>query len=34
MVPVNRQNLEFKLPILELTGKWLITKPSSGRRPD
>jgi hypothetical protein len=34
MVPVNRQNLEFKLPILELTGKWLITKPSSARRPD
>jgi NAD(P)H-dependent FMN reductase len=34
MIPVNRQNLEFKLPVLELTGKWLVTKPTSGRRPD
>jgi len=34
MIPVNRQNLEFKLPILELTGKWLVTKPTSGRRPE
>jgi multimeric flavodoxin WrbA len=29
MIPVTRQNLEFKLPILELTGKWLVTKPTS-----
>jgi len=34
MVPANRQNLEFKLPILELTGKWLVTRPSSAHRPD
>lgn len=25
-----RQNLEMKLPLLELTGKWLATAPSSG----
>ena len=30
MIPVRRQNLEAKLPILELTGKWLVTKPTSG----
>ncbi len=29
MIPVRRQNLEFKLPILELTGEWLVTKPTS-----
>ncbi|MFC2045761.1 flavodoxin family protein [Chloroflexota bacterium] len=29
MIPISRQNLEFKLPILELTGEWLVTKPSS-----
>ena len=34
MIPINRQNFEFKLPILELTGKWLATRPTSGRRPD
>ena len=31
MIPLRRQNLEFKLPILELTGEWLATKPSSGQ---
>lgn len=31
MIPVRRQNLEFKLPILELTGEWLVTKPTSGQ---
>ncbi len=30
MVPARRQNLEAKLPVLELTGKWLVTKPTSG----
>ena len=30
MVPARRQNLEHKLPILEMTGKWLATGPTSG----
>ena len=30
MIPVRRQNLEFKLPLLELTGQWLTSKPVSG----
>ena len=30
MIPVRRQNIEVKIPILELTGKWLATKPTSG----
>ncbi len=30
MIPARRQNLEVKLPMLELTGKWLVTKPTSG----
>lgn len=29
MIPVRRQNLEAKLPVLELTGEWLTTKPTS-----
>lgn len=29
MIPLRRQNLEAKLPILELIGKWLVTKPTS-----
>jgi len=29
MIPVRRQNLEIKLPMLELTGEWLATKPAS-----
>ena len=29
MVPIKRQNLEAKLPALNLMGKWLETKPSS-----
>jgi NAD(P)H-dependent FMN reductase len=33
MIPVRRQNLETKLPMLELTGKWLVTKPTSGPWP-
>jgi len=31
MIPLRRQNLEFKLPLLELTGEWLVTKPTSGQ---
>jgi len=31
MIPVRRQNLEFKLPLLELTGEWLASKPASGQ---
>ncbi len=31
MIPLRRQNFEFKLPILELTGEWLVTKPTSGQ---
>ncbi len=30
MIPVRRQNLDIKLPMLELTGKWLASKPTSG----
>jgi NAD(P)H-dependent FMN reductase len=30
MIPARRQNLEFKLPLLELVGKWLVTRPTSG----
>jgi multimeric flavodoxin WrbA len=30
MVPLRRQNLDNKMPILELTGKWLVTRPTSG----
>lgn len=29
MIAARRQNLEAKIPILELTGKWLVTKPTS-----
>jgi hypothetical protein len=29
VIPARRQNLEAKLPIMELTGQWLVTKPSS-----
>lgn len=32
MVPLRRQNLEVKLPALEIIGKWLVTKPTSGQR--
>jgi len=31
MIPLRRQNFEFKLPILERTGEWLVTKPTSGQ---
>lgn len=30
MIPVRRQNLQAKLPTLELAGQWLATKPKSG----
>lgn len=30
VIPARRQNLEAKLPMLELTGNWLATKPDSG----
>jgi multimeric flavodoxin WrbA len=33
MVNVRRQNLEIKLPMLEATGRWLATKPTSGPMP-
>jgi NAD(P)H-dependent FMN reductase len=29
MIPVRRQNFEYKLKILELAGEWLATKPTS-----
>ena len=29
MVPLRRQNLDAKLPMLEITGAWLATKPTS-----
>ncbi len=29
MIPLRRQNLDIKLPILELIGTWLVTKPTS-----
>ena len=33
MIPVRRQNIDNKIPLLELTGKWLATKPTSGPWP-
>jgi NAD(P)H-dependent FMN reductase len=30
MIPVRRQNIDFKLPLLEMTGKWITTRPVSG----
>jgi multimeric flavodoxin WrbA len=33
MIPIRRQNFEVKLPMLELIGEWLATKPTSGERP-
>ena len=33
MIPVRRQNLEFKRPLLEFTGEWLASKPASGPTP-
>ncbi len=29
MIPVRRQNFEHKLAVLELTGKWLASKPTA-----
>lgn len=31
MIPVRRQNLETKLRIMELTGEWFVTEPSSSK---
>jgi len=33
MVNVRRQNLDIKIPMLEATGRWLATKPTSGPMP-
>ena len=33
MINVRRQNLDIKLPMLEATGRWLATKPTSGPMP-
>jgi multimeric flavodoxin WrbA len=30
MIQVRRQNIDIKIPMLEMTGKWLVTKPTSG----
>jgi hypothetical protein len=30
MIPVRRQNIDNKIPILEMTGRWLATRPTSG----
>jgi hypothetical protein len=32
MIPLRRQNFEVKLPMLEMTGEWLATKPVSTAR--
>ena len=31
MIPVRRQNLHAKMKIMEVTGEWLATKPSSSK---
>ncbi len=33
MVNVRRQNIDIKLPMLEMTGEWLATTPTSGPMP-
>lgn len=33
MIEARRQNLEIKIPMLELVGEWLVTKPISGPWP-
>jgi NAD(P)H-dependent FMN reductase len=30
MIQVRRQNIDIKIPMLEMTGKWLASKPTSG----
>ena len=30
VILARRQNLDFKIPILELTGEWFAAKPTSG----
>jgi multimeric flavodoxin WrbA len=30
MIQVRRQNIDIKIPMLEMTGKWLVTRPTSG----
>jgi multimeric flavodoxin WrbA len=33
MINVRRQNIDVKVPMLEMTGEWLATKPESGPMP-
>jgi multimeric flavodoxin WrbA len=33
MINVRRQNIDIKIPMLEMTGSWLFTKPESGPMP-
>ncbi|OGO38149.1 MAG: hypothetical protein A2147_10535 [Chloroflexi bacterium RBG_16_57_8] len=33
MINVRRQNIDIKIPMLEMTGEWLFTKPESGPMP-
>ncbi len=33
MIQVRRQNIDIKIPMLEMVGKWLTTKPTSGTWP-
>ncbi|MFA5309194.1 MAG: flavodoxin family protein [Dehalococcoidales bacterium] len=33
MIPLRRQNIDIKIPMLEMTGKWLATRPTSGPWP-
>jgi multimeric flavodoxin WrbA len=33
MVNVRRQNIDIKIPMLEMTGEWLATIPTSGPMP-
>jgi multimeric flavodoxin WrbA len=33
MIPVRRQNIDVKIPMLEMVGKWLAAKPTSGPWP-
>jgi multimeric flavodoxin WrbA len=33
MINVRRQNIDIKIPMLEMTGEWLATKPESGPMP-
>ena len=33
VINVRRQNIDVKVPMLEMTGEWLATKPESGPMP-